>query len=37
MKTLQIPTTPLMSRSGWSAFWVALLAHLSGPSSWMCR
>jgi len=26
MKTLQIPTTPLMSRSGWSAFWVALLA-----------
>jgi urea transport system permease protein len=26
MKTLQIPSTPLMSRSGWSAFWVALLA-----------
>jgi urea transport system permease protein len=26
MKTLQIPHTPLMSRSGWSAFLVALLA-----------
>ena len=26
MTTLQIPSTPLMSRSGWSAFWVALLA-----------